>query len=74
MLKERDGGLVDLKHDNLQVKVEGVDLLLSVRYLMAQLSDAVDLSLFRREKGFKGLLALVELFKLFLIIFSLFCL
>jgi hypothetical protein len=46
LLKERDGGLVDLKHDNLQVKVEGVDLLLSVRYLMAQLSDAVDLSLF----------------------------
>ena len=46
LLKERDGGLVDLKHDNLQVKVEGVDLLLSVRYLMAQLSDAVDLSFF----------------------------
>jgi hypothetical protein len=46
LLKERDGGLVDLKHDNLQVKVKGVDLLLSVRYLMAQLSDAVDLSLF----------------------------
>jgi len=74
LLEERDRRLVDLKHDNPQVMVKGVYLLLSVRDFVRQLSDTVDFSLFRGEERFKSRLPLVELFELFLIIFSLFCL
>jgi hypothetical protein len=46
LLEERDRRLIDLKHDNLQVKVKGVDFLLSVRDFMGKFSDTVDFSLF----------------------------
>lgn len=46
LLEERDRRLIDLKHDNLQVKVKGVDFLLTVRDFVGEFSDTVDLSLF----------------------------
>ena len=46
LLEERDRRLVDLKHDNLQVKVKGVDLLLPVRDFVGKFSNTVDFSLF----------------------------
>ena len=46
LLEERDRSLIDLKHDNLQVKVKGVNLLLPVRDFVGKFSDTVDFSLF----------------------------
>jgi hypothetical protein len=67
LLEVGDGALVELEHYDLEVEVEALNLLLSLRDGVSEVGDLVNFGVLGEQHGLDGVLAVVQLLQVFLV-------